>query len=109
MAKRHDTNEDGWEKATVQQQEGDQRRIAWRNASPCDTLKSPADIKPTHDKMTSCEKVAVSEWRTTQKEQNLPGLNIRRIPALMVVLNAVLCPLTSTTKWVIGTFRIEIL
>jgi len=59
--------------------------------------------------MTSCEKEAVSEWRKTQKEQNLPGHNVRRIPALMVVMNAVLCPLTSATEWVIDTFRTEIL
>ena len=53
-------------------------------------IKSPEDIKPTHDKRTEWEKAAVSDWRKKQKEQNLPAQNVRRIPALMTVINALL-------------------
>ncbi len=90
-------------------QEGDQWRIKWKNESPDDTLKLSQEIKPTNEKWTEWDKTAASNWRKTQKEQKLSATNIRRIPVLLAALNTVLFPLRSAARWVIGTFRTEIL
>ena len=89
--------------------EGDQWRIKWKNESPDDTLKLSQQIKPTNEKLTEWDKTAGINWRRTQKQQKLPGENLRRIPCILAALNTVLVPLRSAARWAIGNFRTEIL